>query len=152
MGKGALHQDSRLKQMAVEELLGFGDKPDQYEKQVWLPEIYTKWENSREKLGQYMTTKKANTCEEMQGLAKATSAKLWIVDDTWKVEQSVLQELSGDASITRTHQVVIAMFPTPEKIATAADVLNLVSAFSIRTGMKYAPRQVWKAFRLWLVG
>ena len=144
--KGHAIRQGILDAMDAEELIGLANTEYKGKTKV-MPDTCLKWVAVREKWSQVAAAKKVSSCEEMNGMIKSTSAKLAIVDATWRVEKAILGQVAGDGCVARTHQLVVAMFPTEEAAKNANQVLTQVTTLTTKSGMKFAPRSVTEAMQ-----
>ena len=83
-----------------------------------------------------------NSGDQMQAVIKKSLTKLLIVDSTFRIENSLLDALSGQGAELRTSQKILQCLPTRETEKTTTESVSKLETMMAETAMQMAPMGV----------
>ena len=97
---------------------------------------------ARKDLSTALVAKRASNGEEYIRVAMGKATSNFSMDQSWALEQKIVELLAGAAAEERTKQTLLSFMPTATAAKQPKDVLLLVAQFKASDAMKFAPAAI----------
>ena len=89
----------------------------------------------------YVNEEGADSAALLKDVARIKSANMTALDRDWKIEESLLREVTGERAGNRVKAGLVAMMPTQDKAVTPEELMQLITKFQSTDVVKFSPAE-----------